>query len=149
MKDRTARQMISVYEIIKEKLDRINIQPTIHILDNEISKDFEDTILTHTKQVQLVPPYIYRSNVAERAIQTFKHHFIAGLTSASASFPLSLWCRLVNQATMTLNMLRTSNIDPTKSAYEAVYGRFDYNTTPLAPPGSKATVHRKLNQRTS
>ena len=77
MKDRTARQMISVYEIIKEKLDRINIQPTIHILDNEISKDFKDTILNHAKQVQLVPPYIHRRNVTEISIQTFKHHFIA------------------------------------------------------------------------
>ena len=99
--------------------------------------------------MQLDPPYIHRRNVAERAIQTFKHHFIAGLASASASFPLSLWYRLLQQATMTLNMLRTRNIDSTKSAYEEVYGRFDYNTTPLVPPGSKATVHRKPNQRTS
>ena len=31
MKDRTAKQISSAYEKIKEKLDRINIQPTIHI----------------------------------------------------------------------------------------------------------------------
>jgi hypothetical protein len=29
---------------------------------------------------QLVPPGIYRRNAAERAIRTFKNHFIAGLS---------------------------------------------------------------------
>jgi hypothetical protein len=29
---------------------------------------------------QLVPPHIHRRNAAERAIRTFKNHFIAGLS---------------------------------------------------------------------
>ena len=48
---------------------------------------------------------------------------------------------------MTLNMMRASNINKKLSEYEQIYGTFDYNTTPLAPPGTKAIVHLKNNQR--
>ena len=85
-----------------------------------------------------------RRNAAERAIKTFKAHFIAGLTS---HFPLNLWDRLVLQTQMTLNMMCASNINKKLSAYEQIYGTFDYNTTPLAPPGTKSIVHLKNNQR--
>jgi hypothetical protein len=40
---------------------------------------------------QLAPPHIHRRNNAERAIQTFKNHFIAGLFSVDPNFPLKLW----------------------------------------------------------
>ena len=55
---------------------------------------------------------------------------------------------------MTLNMLRTSRSDPSKSAYEVLEGKFDYNKTPLAPPGTKALIYKgksrsiKLNSLT-
>ena len=45
--------------------------------------------------------------------------------------------------------MRQSIINPNKSAYEQVHGKFNFNITPLAPLGSKTTVHRKPNQRTS
>ena len=57
------------------------------------------------------------------------------------SFPLHLWCRLLPLATATLNLLRPSRINPKLSAYELLHGTFDYNKTPLAPPGSKVLVH--------
>jgi hypothetical protein len=46
--------------------------------------------------------------VAERAIRTFKEHFVAGLASFDPYFPLHLWDRLLQQAEMTFNLLRTS-----------------------------------------
>ena len=65
---------------------------------------------------QLVPPGMHRSNSAERAIQTFKDHFIAGLSSVDKDFPLHLWDALVAQAVLTLNLLRGFRVNPNVSA---------------------------------
>jgi hypothetical protein len=46
----------------------------------------------------LVPPHCHRRNAAERAIRTFKEHFVAGLSSVDPSFPMHLWDRLLTKA---------------------------------------------------
>ena len=92
---------------------------------------------------------MHRRNIAERAIRTFKAHFIAGLCSTHKNFPLNLWDRLVPQAQMTVNMLRQSNCNPKISAYEHIYGKYNFEATPMAPPGTKAITHLKQNQRTT
>jgi hypothetical protein len=61
---------------------------------------------------QLVPPHFHRRNAAERAICTFKEHFVAGLASVDPDFPLHLWDRLLPQAEMTLNLLQSSRQNP-------------------------------------
>ena len=61
---------------------------------------------------QLVEPDSHWVNAVKRAIQTLKNHFLAGLASVDAGFTLQLWCYLLVQAEMTLNMLRTSRCDP-------------------------------------
>jgi hypothetical protein len=124
---------------------------TMHWMDNEASKAVKSLLeKQHGMQYQLVPPHTHRRNAAERAIRTFKDHFIAGLSSADDNFPARLWDRLLPQAEITLNLLRNSRMDPTKTAYEAVSGiNFDYNATPLAPPGCKVLVHEKPSQRAS
>ena len=94
-----------------------------------------------------MPPHIHRRNSAERAIQTFKNHFIAGLASTDPNFPLSNWCRLLPQAELTLNLLRPSQLNPKLSAYAQLEGAFDFNRTPLAPPGTRVIVHEKPTQR--
>ena len=92
-------------------------------------------------------PDHHQVNAAERAIQTFKNHFLAVLASVDAGFSLQLWCYLLIQAEMTLNMLRTSRRDPLISAYESLNGKFDYNKTPLAPPGTKALIYEAATRR--
>jgi hypothetical protein len=85
---------------------------------------------------QLAPLHIHRHNKAERAIQTFKNYFITGLCSVDPSFPLKFWDKLLPQATITLNILRKSGIDPRMSAYAQLNGHYDFNRTPwrhLAP----------------
>ena len=52
-----------------------------------------------------------------------------------------LWCRLVAQATTTLNILRKSNINPRLSAKAQLNGAFDYNVTPLATPGCRVGIY--------
>ena len=41
------------------------------------------------------------------------------------------------------NMVRPSRINPKKSAYNEIWGNFDYNATPLGPPGCNAVVHNR------
>ena len=64
------------------------MSPLIYILDNEISKEFKQALYKKDINYQLVPPYIHIANAAERAIQTFKDHFLAGLTLCNFKFPL-------------------------------------------------------------
>ena len=90
-----------------------------------------------------MPPHNHRRNSADRAIQTFKNHFIAGLASTDPNFPLSNWCRLRPQAELTLNLLRPSPLNSKLSAYAQLEGTFDFNRTPLAPPGTRVIVHEK------
>ncbi len=59
-------------------------------------------------KIQIVEPHNHRVNAAERAIQKFKDHFIAGLCTVNKAFPIQLWDQLLEQAYDLLNMLRTS-----------------------------------------
>ena len=77
----------------------------------------------------------------------FKNHFISGLCSVDKNFPLHLWCCLLDQAELTLNMLRMSRINPNLLAHEQLHGIHDFNATPLAPPGTKCITHDKSSQR--
>jgi hypothetical protein len=98
---------------------------------------------------QLAPPGIHQRNAAERAIRTFKNHSIAGLCSVDQHFPLHFWDRLLPQAILTLNLLRGSRINPKLSAWAQLNGAFDYNCTPIAPPGTRVLIHEKPDKRES
>jgi hypothetical protein len=76
---------------------------------------------------QLVPPYNHRRDSAEGAIISFKDHLIAELCSTDKSFPMHLWDRLLLHAVITLNMLRTSIINPKLSAATHIYGQYIQN----------------------
>ena len=99
------------------------------------------------KKFQLVPPHIHQRNSTKRAIQTFKDHFIACLASTHKDFPLHLWCRLLPHACLTINLLRQSRLNPKLSGYAQLHGQFNYDATPLDPPGTKVVVHEKLTTR--
>jgi hypothetical protein len=88
-----------------------------------------------------MPPHCHRRNAAELAIRTFKEHFVTGLSSVDPSFPLHLWDRLLPQAEITLNLLRTSRLHPQLSAVAHYHGLVDYNKTAFAPPGCKIIAH--------
>jgi hypothetical protein len=96
---------------------------------------------------QLVLPHCHRRNAAERAIRTFKEHFVAGLSSVDPSFPLNLWDILLPQAEITLDLLRTSRLHPQLSAAAHYHGLVDYNKTAFAPPGCKIIAHEKPGKR--
>jgi hypothetical protein len=116
-------------------------------LDNEASAALNFFFTTNDVEYQLVPPHCHRRNAAERAIRTFKEQFVAGLTSVDPDFPLHSWDRLLPQAELTLNLLRTSRQHPQLSAAAHYHDMVDYNRTAFAPPGCKIIAHEKSAKR--
>ena len=144
---RSAHEIQRVFTSVHAYLVTRGLRPRLHTLDNEASTILKEFLTAENVEYQLVPPHIHRRNSAEHAIQTFKNHFIAGLASTDPNFPLSNWCRLLPQAELTLNLLRPSRLNPKLSAYAQLEGTFDFNRTPLAPPGTRVIVHEKPSQR--
>jgi hypothetical protein len=88
-------------------------------------------------------------NRAERAIRTFKDHFLSILAGVDASFPPYLWDLLLPQAELTLNLLRQLALNPRISAWEFFQGPFDFNKTPLGPIGCRILIQAKPVTRCS
>ena len=80
---------------------------------------------------QLVAPHMHRANMAERAIQTFKSRFKAGLATVDPKFPVSQWDYLLPQAFLTLNLLQSSRFNPKMSAYKYMHGTVFLISPPL------------------
>ena len=117
------------------------------MLDNKFPADLKYYMRCEGIALSLYPPNLHQTNSAEQAIQTFKDHLIAGITSCDPDFPLHLWDRLLAQATLTLNLLRPSRINPRLSAEAQLNGAFDFNRTPLSPPGTKALIYESSADR--
>jgi hypothetical protein len=107
IKDRTAPELLRAFQVMEQELVARCLKPKLMKLDNEASKLLKTYLHQQNITFQLVPPYSHRRNAAERAIRSFKDHLITGLCSTDKSFPMHLWDRLLTQAVITLNMLRT------------------------------------------
>ena len=149
IKSRKASELLLTLQEIHSYLAQRGFKPKHQFLDNETSQLVTNFLKTSNVSFQLVPPHIHRRNAAERAIRTFKNHFITILCSAHPDFPMNLWCRLLPQAEMTLNMLRPCRSNPKMSACTALEGEFDYNKTPLVPLGSKVLAFKPPGVRQS
>ena len=114
---------------------------TKHILlDNKISGDFK-AVANRQLIYQLVPPNDQRRNKAERATQTFKARFISILCGVNKKFLIELWCRLLLQAELTLNLLRPATHAPNVYAHAYLFGEFNCSAYPLAPLGTAVEMH--------
>ncbi len=149
MPSRNDNAMITAFETVLDQLKVKGYHPTLNIMDNECSKAVEAYIRKEKIAIQLVPPHNHRVNAAERAIATFKDHFVAALATLDINCPLQLWDEFIFQVQATLNMLRTSRRNETVSAYEELCGPFDFNKTPLAPLGTKALTFDDPELRTA
>ena len=98
------------------------IAPTHQILDNKISAAYKSETAATNMTYQLVPPDDHRRNIAEKALQTWKDHFIGVLSGTAETFPLHLWCQAIPQAERQLLLLQQSNVHPNLLAYAHVYG---------------------------
>ena len=133
-------------DLIKSLTTR-GFKPNYWVLDNECAKIIKDLFHEMKIDYQLVAAGTHRCNIAERAIQTFKVHLIAGILGVDSNFPMHLWDTLLEQCDITLNMLRASRIHPQISANDALNGTFNFNATPLGPVGCRVVAHIKPDKR--
>ena len=105
------------YDKIMQRLSDNKLIVDLQILDNEASVEYKRALTKKwNANYQLVPPNTHRSNVAERAICTFKSHFISILAGVAPDFPRNLWDLLLPQTELTLNLLRQATLNNTRSA---------------------------------
>lgn len=149
LQDKSHPVILQEFTNIHTMLTRQGHTISHHTLNNDISPTITEYLQLHNITYQIVPPNNHRCNKAERGIQTFKAHFIAGLSLLPSQFPLHLWCRLLPQAQLTLNLLRSSNFNPNISEHASIWGNYDLLKHPIAPPGSQVMAHIPTNQRTS
>lgn len=149
VKNRQAATLATAWSSIHTELMQCGATINKWVLDNETSYHLQAAMENKNTTFQLVPPHNHRANLAERAIQTFKCHLKSGLASVHPDFPITEWDRLLDQCFLTLNILRPSTVNPNLSAYAYLHGQFDFNSTPLAPPGTKVIIHSKPGNRAS
>jgi hypothetical protein len=147
MKYWSASEWVKAYDHIHQELTIKGFRPKLQTLDNEASSALKNFFTANDVEYQLVPPHCHRRNAAERAIQTFKEHFVAGLSSVDPTFPLHLWDRLLPQTEITLNLLPTPRLHQQLSAAAHFHGLMDYNKTAFSPPGCKIIAHEKPGKR--
>ncbi|KAL7477530.1 hypothetical protein ACHAW6_003338 [Cyclotella cf. meneghiniana] len=146
-KKRSKESLIKAYQAIHNRWKATKvISPNWHILDYEAPEAFKQAIRDKQCRVKLTPTNQHRCNAAERAIQTFKGHFISVLAGVSDNFPIHQWDELLPQTILTLNLLWKSYVAPNISAYAHHHGSFDYNRMPLAPVGCAVLFHIKTNR---
>jgi hypothetical protein len=142
----------SIFEAYKTRfreLEAKGFKPKLNSVDNQATKHIKQFLTENECKLQLVEPHNHRVNAAERAIKTFKDAFIAALATTDSDFPLQLWDKITPQVQDTLNMMRTSRVDPAKLAYEILNGPYDWNRYPLAPLGCKAVIYEDGDTRGS
>ena len=92
--------------------------PLLIRMDNECAELTKTWLATTPIKLELTPVAQHRTNKAERAISTWKDHFIATLATTDPNCPLSLWEDFVEQAELTLNCMRVSPVHPSLSAWK-------------------------------
>jgi hypothetical protein len=98
MRSRSASEWVKAYDHIHQELTAKGFKPKLQTLDNEALAALKPFFTSNDVEYQLVPPHCHHCNPAERAIQTFKEHFVAGISSFDQTFQMHLWYRLLTQA---------------------------------------------------
>jgi hypothetical protein len=140
MKSKTASAILAAYKAGHSILSAHGLKPCLQRLNKEASAALKMFLHDSDIDFQLAPPGILRRNAAKQAICTFKNYFIARLSVTGSRFPLHLWCRLLPQALLTLNLMQGSCINPKLLAWSQVYGNYNFNRP---PPGIHVIVHEK------
>jgi hypothetical protein len=148
MKNRSAKEITVTFERAIAFFREHGMNHAAVRMDNETSNLFRDALRRLNMTVEFIPPDNHRQNPAERDIQTFKNHFIATLSSLPPDFPINEWDLLLPQAEMTLNLMRGSNTAGS-SAFQHLYGPYDFERNPIAPPGTPVLIYESPEHRAS
>ena len=142
-------RLLAYYKIM-QRLNDNKLIADLQILDNKASVEYKRAIKKKwNANYQGVPPNTRRSNAAERALRTFKAHFLSILAGVDPDFPGNLWDLLLSQTEVTLNLLRQTTLDPTRSACSYFHGPFNYEATPIVSLGCDIITNKKTGTRHS
>ncbi len=126
------------FEFLESKGHKIKL----NVMDKQCTKQIKKILTANNCNLLLVEPHNHCVNAAKRAIQMFKDHSISALARTDSEFPLQLWDKLASQVENTLNLMQASRIDPNMSAYEAIWGPYNWNCFPLAPLVCKVVIYK-------
>ena len=115
------KETIRDFKSLTEELKIRGINPGFHFMDNQESTALKMTMTTMNIKYQLVPPRNHRANNSDREIQTFKNHLIAELCSVDRKFHIQLWYILLQQAKISLNLIRQSRTLTHISLYNHIF----------------------------
>lgn len=147
---RASASLVKAYKATLQFFAERGRSISIARLDNETSAELDAFLRANVTTVQYIPPHSHRANCAERAIRTAKNHIVSMLSGAAPDFPLAEWDHIVEQAELTLNILRPYTPNPAISAYHGLYGhQFNFFNHPIAPFGTRVLIHEPPDKRTT
>jgi hypothetical protein len=153
--NRTETSLIIAYSDVHTWFAHLGHNIQFQVLDKEAPKGLQLHFRANKIKYQCVPPYNKQANKAERAIQTFKRHFITILAGTHPSFPINFWHELIPQAEITLNIMRAYADQPSigtlrlrgSTAYHGIHrSPFDFASHPLAPCGILVVIHNSIRE---
>ena len=117
IKDRKGATLTEAWKDCNARLQQHGHKTKLHVMDNEVSEGFTAALQENGIEYQLAPPGNHRTNPAERAIRTYKNHYLAGLATCDPKYPVREWDRIIPQSELTINLLRNSRINPNLSSW--------------------------------
>ena len=76
LKKRNDVDIVEAWTTLNNMFTKGGFKPNFFMFDNEFSGDFCAALEDENITLQLVTPHMHRNNPAERAIQTWKDHFL-------------------------------------------------------------------------
>ena len=149
--NRSAPSYVAAYRRALSFFAALGHLPTLIKLDNETSALLESFLRSEaTIDFEYVAPNDHRANRSERAIQSFKNHFLASFSSVAADFPMKHYDECIQQIELTLSLLRPYAGNPAISSYEGLYNKkYDFLAHPIAPIGTKVAIYNDATSRES
>ena len=90
---------------------------------------------------------MYRTNPAERSLQTYKSYIKSTIALIPPTFPIALWCKLLPQINLSVNIVCKCRQNPLLSVWSAMEGEYHFDSTPIAPAGSEMLMHENPGRR--
>ena len=148
IKSRHSSELLKAYQKIYKWCESRGFSPTLHRMDNETSNEVEEFIKSQQTGIQYSAPGRHCAP-AEKAVQTYKSCFKSTTASLPAEFPITYWCRLIDQVDLSVNIVRPCRQNPKLSAWAATEGEFHFDSTPIAPPGTAMLMYERPENRPS
>ena len=91
LKNNTTSELVRSQTRLKQYLLDRGLKPKALRIDNECPEALQRFSRANSIDFQLCPPNNHRINQAEKAIDTWKFQFLAGLSGVDPNSPLHLW----------------------------------------------------------